>query len=64
MQKLVPQMLELIDSSIEDGIRLLLPFRPVPLERPSSAVPFHPGRRQVLPPPRKSLVLRVFLRAG
>ncbi|WP_256922163.1 putative quinol monooxygenase [Rhodococcus erythropolis] len=32
MQKLVPQMLELIDSSFEDGIRLLLPFRPVPLE--------------------------------
>jgi quinol monooxygenase YgiN len=28
MQKLVPQMLELIDGSIEDGIRLLLPFRP------------------------------------
>jgi quinol monooxygenase YgiN len=28
MQQLVPQMLELIDGSIEDGIRLLRPFRP------------------------------------
>ncbi|NKT14582.1 antibiotic biosynthesis monooxygenase [Rhodococcus hoagii] len=28
MQELVPQMLELIDGSIEDGIRLLRPFRP------------------------------------
>jgi quinol monooxygenase YgiN len=28
MQELVPQMLELIDGSIEDGITLLRPFRP------------------------------------
>jgi hypothetical protein len=28
MQDLVPQMLELIDGSIEDGITLLHPFRP------------------------------------
>lgn len=28
MQELVPLMLELIDGSIEDGIRLLRPFRP------------------------------------
>ncbi|MQY19612.1 putative quinol monooxygenase [Nocardia macrotermitis] len=28
MRELVPQMLELIDGSIEDGIRLLHPFRP------------------------------------
>jgi quinol monooxygenase YgiN len=28
MQDLVPQMLELIDGSIEDGITLLRPFRP------------------------------------
>jgi hypothetical protein len=28
MRELVPQMLELIDGSIEDGIRLLRPFRP------------------------------------
>ncbi|WAL63415.1 putative quinol monooxygenase [Amycolatopsis cynarae] len=28
MLELVPQMLELIDGSIEDGIRLLRPFRP------------------------------------
>lgn len=28
MQELVPQMLELIEGSIEDGIRLLRPFRP------------------------------------
>jgi hypothetical protein len=28
MQELVPQMLELIDGSIEDGITLLHPFRP------------------------------------
>lgn len=28
MQELVPQMLELIDGSIEDGIRLIRPFRP------------------------------------
>ncbi|WP_203137316.1 putative quinol monooxygenase [Microbacterium sp. JZ31] len=28
MAALVPEMLELIDGSIEDGIRLLRPFRP------------------------------------
>ena len=28
MQQLVPQMLELIDGSIEDGITFLRPFRP------------------------------------
>ncbi|ONI61097.1 antibiotic biosynthesis monooxygenase [Leifsonia sp. ALI-44-B] len=28
MQELVPQMLDLIDGSIEDGITLLRPFRP------------------------------------
>ena len=28
MRELVPQMLELIDGSIEDGITLLRPFRP------------------------------------
>ncbi|WP_432933042.1 putative quinol monooxygenase [Microbispora sp. CA-135349] len=28
MRELVPQMLELIEGSIEDGIRLLRPFRP------------------------------------
>ncbi|MDI9835002.1 putative quinol monooxygenase [Streptomyces sp. KAU_LT] len=28
MHELVPQMLELIDGTIEDGIRLLHPFRP------------------------------------
>ncbi|BCN52143.1 hypothetical protein RE9425_05330 [Prescottella equi] len=28
MRELIPQMLELIDGSIEDGIRLLRPFRP------------------------------------
>lgn len=28
MRELFPQMLELIDGSIEDGIRLLRPFRP------------------------------------
>ncbi|MTD55553.1 putative quinol monooxygenase [Amycolatopsis pithecellobii] len=28
MRELVPQMLELIEGSIEDGIRLLQPFRP------------------------------------
>ncbi|TQS16076.1 antibiotic biosynthesis monooxygenase [Microbispora hainanensis] len=28
MQELIPQMLELIEGSIEDGIRLLRPFRP------------------------------------
>ncbi|GGP65607.1 putative quinol monooxygenase [Saccharothrix coeruleofusca] len=28
MARLVPQMLELIEGSIEDGIRLLRPFRP------------------------------------
>ncbi|MFF9335657.1 putative quinol monooxygenase [Streptomyces albogriseolus] len=28
MRELVPQMRELIDGSIEDGIRLLRPFRP------------------------------------
>ncbi|CAL9379161.1 putative quinol monooxygenase [Streptomyces werraensis] len=28
MRELVPRMLELIDGSIEDGIRLLRPFRP------------------------------------
>jgi len=28
MQELVPQMLELIEGSIEDGISLLRPFRP------------------------------------
>jgi hypothetical protein len=28
MHELVPQMLELIDGSIEDGITLLHPFRP------------------------------------
>jgi quinol monooxygenase YgiN len=28
MEKLVPQMLELIEGSIEDGITLLRPFRP------------------------------------
>ncbi|GAB7043922.1 MULTISPECIES: putative quinol monooxygenase [Catenuloplanes] len=28
MQELVPQMLELIEGSIEDGITLLRPFRP------------------------------------
>ncbi|MFD1833334.1 putative quinol monooxygenase [Streptomyces desertarenae] len=30
MRELVPQMLELIDGSIEDGIRLPRPFRPAP----------------------------------
>ncbi|WP_203720856.1 putative quinol monooxygenase [Paractinoplanes brasiliensis] len=29
MNELVPQMLKLIDGSIEDGISLLRPFRPV-----------------------------------
>jgi quinol monooxygenase YgiN len=29
MKDLVPQMLELIDGSIEDGITLLRPFRPI-----------------------------------
>ena len=28
MQELVPQLLELMEGSIEDGIRLLQPFRP------------------------------------
>ncbi|MBU0557753.1 MAG: antibiotic biosynthesis monooxygenase [Alphaproteobacteria bacterium] len=28
MQELVPQLLELMEGSIEDGIRLLRPFRP------------------------------------
>lgn len=28
MSELVPRMLELIDGSVEDGIRLLRPFRP------------------------------------
>ncbi|WP_231887476.1 putative quinol monooxygenase [Paenibacillus jamilae] len=28
MQKLVPQLLELMEGSIEEGIRLLKPFRP------------------------------------
>lgn len=28
MQKLVPEMLELIEGSIEDGITILRPFRP------------------------------------
>ena len=28
MQELVPELLELMDGSIEDGIRLLQPFRP------------------------------------
>ncbi|BCN48847.1 MULTISPECIES: putative quinol monooxygenase [Prescottella] len=36
MRELVPQMLELIDGSIEDGIRLLRPFPPHPLEASSS----------------------------
>ncbi|BCN52150.1 putative quinol monooxygenase [Prescottella equi] len=36
MRELFPQMLELIDGSIEDGIRLLRPFRPHPLEASSS----------------------------
>ncbi|MDT6974654.1 antibiotic biosynthesis monooxygenase [Streptomyces cellulosae] len=28
MRELVPRMLELIEGSVEDGIRLLRPFRP------------------------------------
>jgi hypothetical protein len=28
MQELVPELLELMDGTIEDGIRFLQPFRP------------------------------------
>ena len=29
MQELVPRLLDLMDGSVEDGIRFLMPFRPV-----------------------------------
>ncbi|TDT97417.1 hypothetical protein EDD99_5548 [Streptomyces sp. 846.5] len=38
MQELVPQLPELMDSSIEDGIRFLQPFRPARQSHPRGSV--------------------------